>query len=534
MEKFWLIAASILLFYALSNLAKDDLWIVIGLLVLVGDLLSLYFLLVSNGSEPAVAARILGRVGLGGVSFIPAIKAVQPNHDVVGGLLAMLQPFTLALGWFAWKLRRKGIFWLILFSEALFLLGLAATGAFAAWLALGASLGIWFLWEASRALESFLGIRKSRLYWSSILVCSLVGVVLLISLSSRLPALAKSLPAAASFSSRLDLYRNTLELVPDFLFTGGGLAAFSGLYSQYILGIPYFMYGYSHNLYLDLVLELGLIGLVAFLGVAIGSLWLMVSSLRRRKLDDAELDCLAWAILAALIVLLVNGLGDDPLFGQSGTALLFLLPGMAVAVGKSAQRIARTQSAPAINKWQIGKPAYWAGTFALAGGLVLALFLNRPVLAGWYADLGSVEMARIELAGWPTGKWESNNIVSELGFAREHFIRAISVDPANVTAHYRLGMMAMLERRYDLARVHLEVAYQIDSDHRGIQKQLGFSCLWSGQIDKGLQLLYRLPGLKGELDAYIWWWQSQGRDDLAAIAQESGARLQNGGDTSQP
>ncbi len=532
--KFWLIAASVLLFYALSNLAPDGLWVVVGSLVLLGDVISLCFLLASNGQEPTLAARIFIRAGLGAPSFIPAIQAAPPNHDIVGGLLAMLQPFTLALGWFAWKEHLKGIFSLVLLSSVLCSVSLIATGSFSAWLALGVGLGIWFLWEACRLLESRLRLRKSFLFWASILVCFLVSGVLLFGLTSRLPTLANSVPTAASFTTRLQLYRNTLELVPDFLFTGGGLAAFSGLYSQYILGVPYFMFGYSHNLYLDLVMEQGLPGLVAFLTVIFGSLWLLVSPLQRLESGEHQLTLLSWAILAALIVLLVNGLGDDPLYGQSGTALLFLVPGMAVAVYKPTQKSLGVQGAPDNNKRLTTRPVFRVAPFALAGALVLVLVFYRPVLAGWYADLGSVEMARIELAGWPTGKWESNNIVSELRFAREHFIRSLSIEPSNVTAHYRLGMIAMLERRYDTALLHLEAAHQADPHHRGLQKQLGFSYLWSGQVDSGLQLLYQMPGLRGELDAYTWWWHTQGRDDLAAIAQESGALLQYGGYTSQP
>jgi hypothetical protein len=496
-EKFWLIAASLLLFYALSNLAADDLWVGAGVLVLVSDLLSLFFLLASN----------------------------PPNHDVVGGLLAMLQPFVIVLGWFAWKLRRKGIFWLVLLSEALCLSGLAASGAFAAWLALGAGLGTWFLWELFGKFESRLPFRKSLLFGVSILAGALVLGLLLVSLSNRLSALSNSLPLAGSLASRLELYRNTLELAPDFLLTGGGLGAFPGLYSTYILGIPDYMYGYSHNLYLDLIVEQGLPGLIAFLVVTVGSLWMMVRSLRGFEPGNARMAHLSCAILAALGVTLLNGLGDDPLFGQYGTPLLFILPGMALATARIAVTSTGEQTLPYTTKKTSSGLFTWIALISLAVVLILAVVFNRPLRSGWFADIGSVQLARIELAGWPEGKQTEAELRLKLQPVTATFERALSFNPENSTAHYRLGRIAMSSQDYLKAIGDLAAAHQLHQDHHGLNKQLGYSYLWTGQMDPAAELLVKIPEARNELSTYVWWWQTQGRSDLSDLAQQMLDRL---------
>jgi hypothetical protein len=72
--------------------------------------------------------------------------------------------------------------------------------------------------------------------------------------------------------SRLDLLNNTWNLLADFPFTGGGLRAFPGLYSEYILHIPYLFLEYSHHLYMDIALEQGAVGFFSFMVVLFGSL----------------------------------------------------------------------------------------------------------------------------------------------------------------------------------------------------------------------------------------------------------------------
>lgn len=86
----------------------------------------------------------------------------------------------------------------------------------------------------------------------------------------------------------------------------------------------------------------------------------------------------------------------------------------------------------------------------------------------------------------------------------------------------------MLERNYDGAVDHLEVAFAQDLGHRGIQKSLGQSYAWAGQFDRAYELLELLPESRSEMDVYQWWWATQGGEDLASNAQAVSELLGSG------
>ena len=141
--------------------------------------------------------------------------------------------------------------------------------------------------------------------------------------------LANHLPGLPHGSSRLELARGALDLIADFPFTGGGLGAFAGLYSQYVMVIPHFLFNYSHNFYLDVALEQGLLGLLAFVVVILGSAWLLVKSIYLSPGTNNS-HSISTAVLASLLVVILHGLVDDALYGNQATPQLFLLPGMAI------------------------------------------------------------------------------------------------------------------------------------------------------------------------------------------------------------
>lgn len=81
-----------------------------------------------------------------------------------------------------------------------------------------------------------------------------------------------------------------------------------------------------------------------------------------------------------------------------------------------------------------------------------------------------------------------------------------------------MGLLAMMRRDYATAISHLSTAHATAQDHDGIRKTLGYGYLWSGQPEQALEHLQGLPGIRGELQAYIIWWKGQDRRDLAQIA----------------
>jgi tetratricopeptide (TPR) repeat protein len=275
-----------------------------------------------------------------------------------------------------------------------------------------------------------------------------------------------------------------------------------------VLVIPHFFFAYSHNLFLDVALEQGIFGVLAFLAIFITSFWLLI---RGKQFQNIH-----WAILASLLVIALHGLLDDALYGEQGTPLLFLSFGLALALTQPQK--------PTHEEFSISltlehrKKLNWG---LMAEGIVIIVFLflfRNPILASLYADFGAVQMARVELVGFPTGRWEEGNNLESLATAKRLFDRAIRISPNNRTAYYRLGLIAMLRQDYPDAISNLETAYFESPANRGIRKNLGYSYVWAGKFNQATNLLKAIPETRNEMDAYTWWWGTQGRDDLAANA----------------
>jgi tetratricopeptide (TPR) repeat protein len=382
-------------------------------------------------------------------------------------------------------------------------------------LALLTALGLTCLWLLSGYLPGLSPQWRGALVGFAMLSLIVRGLVLVAFYPDWIVDQVNRLAGQGRASSQLEVNLNTVRLIPDFLFTGGGLAAFPGLYSQYMMNLPVYLYGYSYSLFLDVGLEQGIIGLASLAVILAGSLWLVWKS----KVDGVY----KWAILAALCVMLVNGLADDPLYGGRGTPLLFLLPGLAVAGARYDPRDeSETSSGISASRtvW-----VFFALAVLLVGGY-LAFVLTSSRLGAWYSNLGAVQMARVELADFPSGGWQDGENLAALAPAEALFNQALQRHPGNFTANHRLGLLAMYRSDYPLAKSYLERAHLEAPRHRGVRKVLGYCHVWLGEFDQAGQFLGDIPEARYELEAYSWWWATQGRDDLSANAAQMAVLLE--------
>ncbi|MFQ5437068.1 MAG: hypothetical protein ACE5FD_19590, partial [Anaerolineae bacterium] len=320
--------------------------------------------------------------------------------------------------------------------------------------------------------------------------------------------------------------------------TGSGLATFPALYAQYIEVVPVFVVQYS-NFYLDLLLELGWPGFLAMAVILAGSFGLLVlppsSGNAHKRRGQTAVD-LRWAVFAGLVVLALQGLIDDHLFGGTGTPFLLVWPGLAVYVSGKRRRKAR----PFHPMWQSQRrqlqfwwrkqskqtqAAFVTGVVVI--GAVSAAAAVRPFLSQWQANLGALAMARVELLGWPTGEWDDGSSTGELATAEAHFERSLAWSPTNRTALQRVGLIAKLQQDFETAVSYLEAAHQQDETHRGVLKSLVYSYVWVGMPDQAEPLFTTLPEAGREMFIYIDWWQAHGRPDLAARAEAALTLIQS-------
>jgi O-antigen ligase len=502
--KVWLICLAVLLYYALAGQPTENLELVCVLFSCIGLGVSIYFFLTHDFVAQPRRVEIVNEIGRWIMAIRPQFgwTAIHPNY--VAGIAAITTPFAL------YPLIRptkdnKGIStFLHLFmipGLGTVLLAVLMTTSRGVLMAIASACGVWILWQIIDHLHMSHPLRH-KVVFPALVLFYLCAVTLFLYTG---PANVGYASTGYSYStgSRAELFGRSLFLVFDFPFTGGGLAAFPGLYSYYTLRIPFFNVINSHNLFLDVALEQGLLGGLAFLFIFLMSIWLMASEIA--KTNSPARRRYSWLLCLMLIIAFVHGMVDDYLYNGSGTLLALTLVGFSSALQPEHGR----STLP--NNYRL---------FVLIVLALMVLFTINPnrFRAAWIADLGAVRMSQVELRDFPTGQWATPEIVPRLEMAATTLHSALQYDPHDQTANYRLGLISMLRQDFETAAAHLETAYQEAPNHRGIIKSLGYCYVWLGDIDKARLFLQRIPEARYEMSVYIWWWETQGRPDLSKNA----------------
>jgi O-antigen ligase len=509
--KVWLICFAVLLYYALAGQPTENRDLVCILFSCIGLGVSIYFFLTHDFVAQPRKVEIVNEIGRWIMAMRPQLgwTAIHPNY--VAGIVALTTPFTL------YALIRptnngKGsstfldIFMILGFAIALLAIFMATSRGVL--MAIASAGGVWILWQIIDRIPMSHPLRH-KVVFPALVFLYLCAVVLFLYMGPGNVGYG-STGSSDSTGSRAELFGRSLSLVFDFPFTGGGLAAFPGLYSYYMLGIPFFNVSNSHNLFLDVAIEQGLLGGLAFLVIFLISIWWMASEIA--ETNSPARRRYGWLLFLALIIAFVHGMVDDYLYNGSGTLLALTLVGLASAFQPE-------QGGTALPKnYRL---------FVLIVPALIALFMMNPnrFRAAWIANRGAVQMSHVELKDFPTGQWATSEMVPRLEIAETTLHSALQYDSRNQTANYRLGLISMLRRDFKTAAAYLETAYQEAPDHRGIIKSLGYCYVWLGDMDKARLLLKRIPEAQYEMGVYIWWWETQGRSDLSENASIVVSRL---------
>jgi hypothetical protein len=154
----------------------------------------------------------------------------------------------------------------------------------------------------------------------------------------------------------------------------------------------------------------------------------------------------------------------------------------------------------------------------VTAGVVILIALLPGMQAAWQTNLAAVQIARIQLTGWPNAPWYDPDFVNQVQPAQEHLHRALEQQSGHAAALYHLGLIALEGRDFALAETYLSQAHAFSPGHLGIRKSLGYAQLWLGNLAAARALLADRPEMIQELDYYAWWWETQERTDLAANA----------------
>jgi O-antigen ligase len=258
-------------------------------------------ILVWGGAVAAILALLL---------FFLLLRTQRIDGNAIATAQIILLPLILAAWVWAARARSWGRLAVITLG-ALFALGaLLAAGERSAWLGLlGGLTGAGLLTWRARGLRTS---PRRHLFDLAVVLALLAGVAAFWYVLTS-PALTWDLTVQLRDwgGERLELWSASLALAIDTLFTGAGLGSTPMVFSTYafLYHVPFLFH--AHNLYLQVWLEQGLIGLLALVGMIAGGMWALARAL---AWGDAEARSLALAAATALLGMAVAGLADAELY----------------------------------------------------------------------------------------------------------------------------------------------------------------------------------------------------------------------------
>jgi O-antigen ligase len=517
--KFWLIVTSVLLYFSLSAQSKQY----FGLLSLASFFLafgvSIYFFLTGDFAVGS------GRIAFWWMRNRPQVNLPDIHHGYISGLLAMTSNIATYWLWQVWNrkfnrfnMAKKSIIILVM---AVIIWAFILTMSRGIWAAVAGAVGVVIIWKIT-ASSRFSGMIKIKEAFPFVTLIILGAIITFVYLG---PARADGDTTQSNYgtNTRAELQSRGTYFLADYPITGGGLNSFPGLYSQYMIVIPFFYFINSYNLFLDIGIEQGIVGGLAFFCIYLGSVWLVSKGIVISQ--SRQTRFIGWLCLLMLIVIIVHGLFYDYLYNGPITVLLFVPIGVSMGVF-NAKKIGDDTFQLTKLPFALRETNIRILIYAIIVGAIVLVALNFSWIKSiWYANLGAVQMSQAELKDFPTNSWTGNEIVPALEIAEKSFHSSLQFDPDNRTANQRLGMIAMYRQDFESAVGYLEEAHDQAPDHRGIIKLLGYSYIWFGKIDMGQSLLSQIPEARDELNVYIWWWGTQGRNDLSENASLAWEKL---------
>lgn len=318
---FWRLLLGMAIYYGLANAARDRRTLrVLTLLMAAGGLGLVVLTLVATKWD---AVRLLDLPQL--YSRLPALltdpedgQLIHPR--VMGMALATVLPVLASVAFFGRDPWRRAA------------CGLAAL-AMAAILPLTQSLG--GLVGAACAL-GLLAVWRSRWYLLALLpAAGLVGWAAvrldIQALAARLLSMQDTL--GIGLALRLDMWSRALAMIRDMPFTGIGLDSFPLVQSNFYPGVYIGPEPHAHNVFLQVALDLGLPGLLAFIGLFIAA-FIMARCACRLNVGRDE-TALVTGLAAGLLAYLLANQTDTLWHPKFGVLLWVLLGLLAAAYGQA-------------------------------------------------------------------------------------------------------------------------------------------------------------------------------------------------------
>jgi len=492
---------------------RQKLWLAWITLAGIG-LLAVYWPLRHQFAGDLGKFTIISRIGTAINSVAQVLSGPDLHTNVAGGLYAMGIPFGVALALWAWRAKRKLQAFLAGALSVLLLGVLALTSSRGAMLGLLAAgvlcLLAWF--QYTRFPRPPLKV----LFWGAVVL----AVALLaggFAYTGQLEGLLGSVPdPTGTVQSRMEIWRQGVGLVADYLFTGAGLGTFPIVFSIYTLLIHVPLHEHLHNIFLETCFEQGILGLTAMLwGMAILGVWVWRALVPRGAAEagteaierkSSSLMLLGWAAVAALVAMGVHGMVDVVFYVKRSMPLVGLVLGFVALLDATPQPASRDKRLLA------------AG---VAIPLLLVLLFSRQIMGVWYANLGALAQTRLELSAYNPDSFADPSLdeirrATDLSRAEAFFTRSMDYQPGNRTALQRLAGLALSRGDYEAALAYTQrlvgEGYRDNTTRLLHVDALVANGSQSGAVNQAAEILRGLPSGTGRLLFQAWYRYGQAED----------------------
>jgi len=218
------------------------------------------------------------------------------------------------------------------------------------------------------------------------------------------------------------------------------------------------------------------------------------------------------AAVASVVVVLVHGLVDNVVYRGRGILFLWVPLALLASLRGSAASVEASASTRA-GRWRYGRLGLVATVMGL--GAVLAAYW-RPALSRVYANLGSVEQARVELTAYDPSAvhWRSLDEIrreENLDRAIGWFRRALVYDGRQVTARQRLAAVAMARGDYAEALRHMEAVCEGGHRDPTTRLLLGDALVANGDVSGAALVIAGQPRAVDRLLDQAWsrYWEAE-------------------------
>ncbi len=297
----------------------------------------------------------------------------------------------------------------------------------------------------------------------------------------------------------------TIEIIKDNPLIGKGLDTFGFIYPAYQTGGVNVVH-HTHNTYLQLGVEMGIIGTAVFLWLACWWSWRTVRIFKQTK--DKKMRVLVGSLMIAGMAFFIHHAFDFEFYMPSVTLVGFAV--LALAVG--------AQKQDGVYKIRVkGKKKIPYLTVGFTGVMAFFLFIFFPL----YGQMHFQKAKNILESGPAT-------------MAAAELEKAICLDPHNSQYHYRYGVLLsqQLNRQQD-GIVEVQEAIWLSPWRHYYHFDLGMIYLAAGQREKGVEEIKKASQLYPLNEDYHQWlrfvYLQMGEKDLAYQEEQWIERIQRGG-----